>query len=215
MSVAQLAMECTADTHTPLQRDSLWQAVHGALLASASVSAAQGRGSERSSDDSVLGRRPPGEGDIGDAGWWLHEYTRVTDHHDKCAVIRRAGWYLRSLTVRPRASMTGEAFDIREETERELHIRIVNVGQGWNVRDVAVHCRVTDAVVMTARARHGRDPQTGEILPAPAKDAAGNRQAEDLARTMHAADIPTLVIALVLDRSPRTIRHWTSQRNAA
>lgn len=153
MSVVRLALACQPDTHTPDQRDSLWQAVMGALIASASVPAAQVGTSSRGTDHPG-GKRPPGEGETGDAGWWQHEYVRFEPHWAKCEVVRRAGEFLESLSVRPGLLRTasGGVTDGRvQETMADLHARIIRDGEGWSVREVAVSMRCTEREVRRAR----------------------------------------------------------------
>lgn len=194
------AQRCQPETHSYAERDVLMDAVLDALVASAGVSSAQ-VGVTSKGTESRGG--PSGEGEHGDAGWWLIEYRRVHGHFDRCEVVRRAGWFLASLYVRPVRGYDGAQYGIATETRLQLDARILTKS-GWSVREVSVWARVTEREVERVRIQARRDPTTGLVIPAPADGA----QAAQAACLMAEAGGKSPDIAVLLDRPERTVRHW-------
>lgn len=211
MTVARMAKACHPETHNPTQRDSLWQAVMGALIASASVPAAQVGTSSRGTDHPG-GKRPPGEGETGDAGWWHNEYVRVGAHWMKCEVVRRAGDYLESLSIRPdllRTAGGGVSDGKAQETMADLHARIVRDGGGWSVREVAVSMRCTEREVRKARKLALMAVETG-LAVVPADGSRGER-----VRALRDAGMTVTQIALLVGVDKATVSRDLRREAAA
>jgi hypothetical protein len=88
----------------------------------------------------------------------------------------------------------GHEGELAAETLEDLFDRIVAAGEGWSVRDVAVHLRTSDAIVRRARRERGRDQEKGK----PVEDSSGLGRDERRRRVLKLKD---------LGRSSREIAH--------
>jgi hypothetical protein len=82
------------------------------------------------------------------------EATTVTRHRRD--VLEKAQADLDSYLKRTEGLVVGE-------TERELEARIVREGEGWNVEQVAQHCRCTVTFARKARLKAARSVETGKV----------------------------------------------------
>lgn len=171
---------CLAAKDAVAERDRLDRDMRAALaqLATCShVPAARAGSSTPATDESIGGKRPPG--DHGEAiytrlyGPPFHhptaEYPGARDNRARAALIREAWDEVKHLRGHGRATVerpTGESAE-------EFAQRIVRDGRGWPVRDAAVHFRTGEAAVRKARKNgallvngvpHNVDPETGEPL---------------------------------------------------
>lgn len=146
--------------------------------------------------------RPPGDSD---AGYWRHEYERVSNLHDRCEVVRRAADYLAGLIARdPHAPS-------RVWTEQDQIRSALLEGRGWPPADVAIRFHLTERTVALARIEEGQHPLTGQVWSAPDE----NLFAAQEARNMRAAGMANADIATALRRSASTVREWTTSRRRA
>jgi hypothetical protein len=239
------AQECRTSTHSPTAREHLWDRVFEALVASAGVSAAPPGQSTSSTDESIGGRRPAGEAVTveagakpgnGDAAHWLDQYAAYDghwdEHHEKCRVIREAGWHLASLTNAPTHDPRGLRLERSEETAEEFAERVLCDGAGWPLAEVACHFRTTERIAARIRRDDGRDTETGMNLPGEGERATPGRPRGDSAEAGAAADtrryrarrmrdegkaIRAIALILQVDASTisRDLRHSTDLRRAA
>lgn len=178
--VAAEAQRCLPAYCEPDEREALWARVHAQLIFLGGPSAAPVAATTSSSDGSAGGNRPPGEASVygdragilgkgeGDAAFWHDRYTAYTghwdEHREKCRVIREAGWHLATLTAAPRTTPDGDELVRSEETDTAFIARVLSVGRGWSLKEVAVNMRITEARAARIRRRAGVDIETGEDL---------------------------------------------------
>jgi hypothetical protein len=117
------------------------------LLPHGSTTSYNPSGSGGDSSESQGGKRPPGES-YPDQERLRDAYVRCWTDHGRERVIEDARRTLREWRgIIPRPSP-------RDETLDELKARIVREGDGWSVRDVALHMRCSERLVIDARREH-------------------------------------------------------------
>lgn len=157
------------------------------------------------------GSQPP-PSDL-DSSYWRREYTRVTDHADRCEAVRRAADYLASLICAPAPQIDRDGKPIARGvfTDDDLREQALVEGHGWPLVDVARKLHVTERFVALARIDDGRHPLTGKKWTPP-KD---NQIAAHQARAMRDVGLTSTDIAAALERSASAVRMWTTQARRA
>lgn len=169
-----------------------------------------GRG--RSSDEPLGGSRPPGDIDhvvfAREYGPPFHESTRrhpgARTNTRRFQVLEHAKEELKQLRGKhARRQPAAESLAARNE-------RMVREGEGWTVREVAIHFRCGENEVRRARKDAGREPDLGKR---PERDISAERRrarARELADRGH----PVAQIARLLDVSRSTIERDLGKRAA-
>lgn len=92
--------------------------------------------------------------------------------------------------------------EIVGETEEELEARIVRIGKGWSVNDVAQHCRCNPKFVRKARKKAGVNEHDGKGVVV---DMVTRDERVDKARAMRARGLPLRAIAMHLGCDVATV----------
>lgn len=146
---------------------------------------AQNLNSSPSSDDSPLGRRPPGDdGYLLYARWYGHPFFNPTPEFPGCATtderiacISAARSELQHLRRTTRVEIT--------ETPEQTREQLLAETEGWSPQAVSTsHWRISTTVLRRIRVAAGRDAETGRIVvhnePADGLDLAS--RARDMKR---------------------------------